>query len=68
MVALARNVESGCKFVLDQNLGHFKANLFNRAEIVVQAILQLECIFDLEMLVEWRNPNLAVARITLPAC
>ena len=29
------------QFVLDQNLGHFEANLFDRAKIVMQAILCL---------------------------
>ena len=40
------------QFVLDQNLGHFEANLFHHAKIVAQAMLKLECIFDLEMPLE----------------
>ena len=40
------------QFVLDQNLGHFEASLYDCAEIVMQAILWLECIFDLKMPLE----------------
>ena len=32
------------QFLLDQNLGHFEANLFHHAKIVTQAMLWLECI------------------------
>ena len=44
VVFLFRILENILQFVLHQNLCHFEANLFHHAKIVMQAMLQLECI------------------------
>ena len=46
------------QFVLDQNLGHFQANLFDRAEIIMQAILVIGVYFwPWNAAWRWWNPT-----------
>ena len=59
----ARKDESGCKFVLDQNLGHVEANSFDRAETVMQPYCNWSVFWTSKC---WSNPTSGLQELHYP--